>query len=97
MFRMKREYFTSLYQKIISCVGEKEFKLEAYMDAFLKGTDSMHDVHCMSTGGYIVGEVKVAITLCLLSGGDALDLAIIFDIESCHCNVLMYSIMTLNY
>ena len=80
MFRMNRECFHALCQKIISCVGEKEFKSEAYIDAFLKGVDPMYDAHCISTGGYVSGEVKLAITLRLLAGGDALDLGILFDI-----------------
>ena len=34
MFRMNRECYNCLCQKIIACVGEKEFKSEAYIDAF---------------------------------------------------------------
>lgn len=91
---MNRECFTSLCQNIILCVGEKGFKLEAYMDAFLKGTYQMYDVYCISTdGGYIAGEVKLASTLRVLASGDALDLVIVFDIDSCHCNVLIYEVL----
>ena len=63
------------------------------MDAFLKGIDLMYDIHCISTSGYIAGEVKLTITLRLLAGGDALDLDILFDIDSCHYGILMYKVL----
>ena len=85
MFRMNRQCFALLCQLIIRNVGEKQFKSEAYIDAFLKGKDSMYDANCKTTGGYISGEVKLAVTLRLLAGGDALDLGLIFDIGSNHC------------
>ena len=71
-----------LCQRIIQSVGEKEFKSEAYIDAFLKGKDIMYDANVHTTCVYIAGEVKVAITPRLLSSGNALDLGVIFDISS---------------
>ena len=82
MFRMDRTCFSSLCQHIICSVGERKFKSEAYIDAFLKGKDKMYDANVSTSGGYISGEVKVAVTLRLLAGGDALDLGVIFDISS---------------
>ena len=38
-----------------------------------------------TSGGYISGEVKLAITLRLLAGGDALDLGVLFDVSSNYC------------
>ena len=35
----------------------------------------------------------MAITLRLLGGGDALDLAVIFDIESCYCRKIMFHVL----
>ena len=90
---MKRDCFNLLCQRIIVCVGEAKFKSEAYIDAFLKGKDQMYDANVKTTGGYIAGEVKVAITLRLLGGGDALDLAVIFDIEPCHCRKIMFDVL----
>ena len=49
-------------------------KLE--IDAFLKGTQ-LYDANEKTTGGYISGEIKLAITIRLLARGDALDLAVI--------------------
>ena len=44
----------------------------------------MYDAHVLASGGYISGEVKLAITIRLLAGGDALDLALIFDVYPSH-------------
>ena len=93
MFCMTRECFALLCSTIISKVGEKEFKSEAYIDAFLKGTDPMYEANTKTTGGYISGEVKLAITLRRLAGGDALDLGVIFDVQTDHCNKIMYEVL----
>ena len=53
----------------------------------------MYDANCKTTGGYISGEVKLAVTLRLLAGGDALDLGLIFDIGSNHCKVILYEVL----
>ena len=89
MFRMSHHCFQLLCQKIIAHVGESNFKSEEYIDAFLHNPYNpsftrqtcIHYAHCHTTGGYISGEVKLAITLRLLAGGDALDLAVIFDVS----------------
>ena len=95
MFRMTRDCFALLCSTIISKIGEKQFKSEAYIDAFLKGTDPMYEANTKTTGGYISGEVKLAITLRLLAGGDALDLGVMFDVQSDHCNKIMYDVLML--
>ena len=78
MFRMSRACFDRLCQKIIVAVGESSFRSESYIDAFLKGKDQMYQAHEITSGGYISGEVKVAITLRLLAGEDSYDLGVIF-------------------
>ena len=35
--------------------------------------------HQKSTGGFISNEVKLALTLCLLSGGSCMDLALLYE------------------
>ena len=82
MFRMTRECFKQLTQKIFGFVGEKSFKSEAYINAFLIPNDSTYCTHCLTSGGYICGEVNLVIIFCLLAGGDTLDLAVIFDVSS---------------
>ena len=73
------DYFDILCQRIIIHVGESNFKSELYIDAFLKGKDHMHGENTKVTGACIPGGVKLAITLRLLAGGDALDVGVMFD------------------
>ena len=100
-FVTTRECFTLLCFSIIGAIGESQFKLQYYIDAFLSGTNAMYDANILATGGYISGEVKLAITIRLLAGEDTLDLAVIFDIYHIHVvtiikEVLMYWIIKPN-
>jgi hypothetical protein len=45
--------------------------------------------HEHSTGGFISGEVKVAITLCILGGGLYLDLALLFESSFNHTHKIV--------
>ena len=74
-------------------IGECKFKSEAYIDSFLKHNDIMYNKNVETTGGYIAGEVNIAIILRLLAGGDAFDLAVLFDIPPCYCGVIVYDIL----
>ena len=90
MFCMDRELFKLLYRKIISHTGDRKFKSEEYIDAFLdipydvynSREIIMHRVHAETSGGYICGEVKLAITLRLLAGGNSLHLGALFDVST---------------
>ena len=84
MFRMSINCFEELCQTIICAVGEKKFKSQHYIDAFLVEKSSIYEANCVTTAGYISGEIKLAVTIRLLAGGDALDLAVIFDIYPTH-------------
>ena len=92
MFRMTRECFSSLCHSIIGAIGESKFKSQHYIDAFLSSTN-IYNAHVLTTGGYISGEVKLAITIRLLAGGDALDLAIIFDIYPSYLQIIMKDVL----
>ena len=46
-----------------------------------------------TTGGYISGEIKLAITLRLLAGGSNYDLSVLFDIYQSHCNAIMIDVL----
>ena len=50
----------------------------------------MCNANSETIGGYIDGEVKIAISLRLLEGVDAYDIAVIFDINSDYCNKILY-------
>ena len=60
---MNRDCLDTLFQRIIHSVGESKFISEAYIDTFLKDTNSMYNVNYKTTGGYILGQVKLAIAL----------------------------------
>jgi len=88
MFRMSKECFEKLTQDIINAVGEEEFKSEEYLNTKLhverddvsasNKRKRMFHAHSYTSGGYICGEVKLALTLRLLSGASYLDVAIIY-------------------
>ena len=59
MFRMNRDCFNLLFQRVIVGVGESKFKSEAYIDAFLKGKDQMYDANVKTTGGYSCCSVSL--------------------------------------
>ena len=90
---MSRQYFILLCQKVICAVGESSFKSESYIDAFLRGKDSMFNAHEQTSGGYVSGETKLAITLRLLAGGDSYDLGVMFDISYGHCEIILYDVL----
>ena len=100
MFRMSRDCFSELCSKIIASIGESKFKSEAYIVGFLSPDAAvvdrstiMHIAHTATSGGYLSGEVKLAITLCMLAGGSALDLAALFDVSSSHCQALFIDVL----
>lgn len=90
---MTRPCFNTLCQYIIAYTGEKAFKSEAFIDAFLKDKCQKYDALSKTNRGYISGEVKLAITLRLLAGSDALDLGVIFDIYPDNCIKIMYEVL----
>ena len=94
MFRMTRECFHLLCEKMKITVGESEFKSEAYINAFLNKKSSIYNANCETTGGFISGEVKMGITIRLLAGGDPLDIAVIFDVSPSHTKTIIYDVIT---
>ena len=53
----------------------------------------MYNANVKATGGYISGEVKLAIALRLLAGGDSYDLVVIFDILHNRCTRTLYEVL----
>ena len=80
-------------QKIICAVGERKFKSESYIDAFLRGKDNMFVAHELTSDEYISSETELAVTLRLLAGGDFYDLGVIFNISFEHCDQIIYSVL----
>ena len=90
---MDRACFRELCFTIIGAVGESKFKSQAYIDAFLKGHCPIYDANVVAVGGYISGEIKLAIAIRILAGGDALDLAVIFDIYPTHISAILNEVL----
>ncbi len=99
-FRMSRECFRDLCSRIEENVGESQFKSEQYLrnlkqssDPADKKTLKIMKCHEKSTGGFISGEVKLAITLRILAGGSYLDLALLYDTSSSHAYDIFHSVI----
>jgi hypothetical protein len=71
MFRMPRDSFTTLCQRVESAVGRNVFRSEAYLSE--RRLPSTHDA-TEALGGIICGEVKLAVTIRMLAGASYLDL-----------------------
>ena len=70
MFCMTKDCFEELCDSIREKVGEEDFKSEEFLDSNLSGKKrKMFRAHELSTGGFISGEVKLALSLRILSGG----------------------------
>ena len=54
----------------------------------------MYEDHSKNTGSYFFGEIKLDVTLCLLTCGDAPDKSIIFNIYSDHYTTIMNEVLT---
>jgi len=80
--------------EIEDLVGQTNFKSEEYLCHILEyddGNRSINIVHAhdQSTGGFITGEVKLAITLRVLGGGSYMDIALLFGISFNHAHKIM--------
>ena len=68
-FRMTRECFTLLCERILSNVGHENFKSEQYLNEVRLGIitekkkSNSFNAHQKSTGGFISGEVKLTLIL----------------------------------
>ena len=100
MFRMSRECFNSLCNVVIRNISEEKFKSEKYINAFYKQNYQsddrayiMYTAHMNTSGGYISGEVKLALTIRMLAGGNPLDLSVIFDISRAHCKTIFIDVL----
>ena len=66
--------------KIKQVVEESEFKSEEYIGAFFSYPGHINHADMAKCGRFISGEIKLAINIRLLAGGDSLDIGVIFDI-----------------
>ena len=54
---------------------------------------SIYRAHCETTGSFISGEVKLAITIRMLAGGNCMNLGVMFNISSGHYKIIMYEVL----
>jgi hypothetical protein len=93
MFRMSQQCFNELCQSIIAGVGENAFKSEYYIEQMLQRRVPIYLAHQESCGGFICGEVKLALTLRMLAGGSYLDLALIFHCCPSHVTAIFHKVL----
>eukprot|EP00956_Cyclotella_meneghiniana_P038219 scaffold150376_cov62-Cyclotella_meneghiniana.AAC.3 len=95
-FRMSKECFELLCEKIIENEGDDVFKSEDYLNEQLYngGRESnLMRAHQETTGGFICGEIKLALTLRLLAGGSYLDLSLLFETGSSYAYTIFHDVL----
>jgi hypothetical protein len=102
-FRMSRECFALLANKIEQNVGTGVFKREEYLErlkcdpnfpeALFNNQKNLLAAHEHNTGGFISGEVKLALTLRLLAGGSYLDLALLFELGQSSAHAIFHLVV----
>ena len=53
----------------------------------------MFNNNATTTSGFISGEIKLAIAMRLLAGGDSYNLAVAFDARADHCTRIVYNVL----
>ena len=80
----KKKCFTALRETIINAVGHRTFKSQEYLEFLEKSNTkegTIYRAHKISCGGYVCGEVKLALVLRMLAGASYLDISEIFHIK----------------
>ena len=90
---MTREFFTPLCEKLKLSVGENIFKSEAYIECYLNYPGHIYHANCATIGGRISRETKLDVCLRILAGGDPLDIALVFDVSSNYCKIIIYEVI----
>ena len=96
MFRMPLECYHMLCKRIEDGIGEEKFLSEQYIMEKLQNRSSphgrMYEANCKTTGGYISGEVKVAIAIRILAGASYLDVSQIFGVTYSTCYEILHHV-----
>ena len=94
-FRMSKDCFNKLCRKIIRGVGESEFKSESFLAEQCNRNSKIRNImiaHKGTSGGFICGELKLAIALRILAGGSYLDVSEIFNIDADSCYPILHKV-----
>ncbi len=96
-FRMSQDCFADLCNKIEEYVGPQEFKRERFIHDLeaqeRNNSKTMIHLHRMTTGSFVSGEIKIAVTLWLLAGGSYLDLSLLFGISIGHIYKIFHMVI----
>ena len=99
-FRMSKVLFQQLCNDIIAAVGPDEFKSEQYLRQRIDGAAIIPDrsnnlliAHHESTGGFVSGEIKVAITMRVLGGASYLEAALFFEVSFNHSHKIFKEVI----
>ena len=98
LFRMEKDCFEELCNRIEESVGKENFKSEHYLhDLKEQGTSTakgrMYHAATHTTGTYISGEWKVALTLRHLGGSTYLDLFLWSNVSPNHCRAVVNEVI----
>ena len=97
MFRMPRACFKDLCSVIEKRVGERIFCSEKFVkEELANGTGKLANIfraHKKTSGGYICGEVRLAITLRMLAGASYLDISCIFGVSYKHVHTIFMHVL----
>ena len=97
MFRMTRDCFDKLCERIISKVGQPKFKSQTYIDNVLDvpiaSSTNYKQTSIYNAHSNISGEIKLAITIRMLAGGDPYDLGVLFDISDKWCRHIFIHVL----
>jgi len=99
LFRMTRPCFRKLCNKIEKAVGKEEFKSEKYIELELKAQGqstkkgSMFAASQDTSGPYIPGEMKLALTLRILAGGSYLDMFLWLNVNADYVRFISKHVM----
>ena len=75
---MPKGCFNLLSEKVCMAVGDKEFMSESYLANLSGHKRNMFEAYKKTSGGYLSGEVKLAVMLCLMVSGSYLDISMIY-------------------
>ena len=99
-FRMSKLLFQQLCDDICAAVGVDEFKSEEYIKQridraciFPDPTTNLFIAHQESTGGFVSGEIKLAIALRVLGGASYLDCSLFFEVSFNHAHKIFKEVI----
>jgi hypothetical protein len=97
---MSKALFQQLCDDVSDAVSEDEFKSKQYIQQQIDSASIFQDhsnnifiAHHDSTGGFVLGKVKLAITLCILGGASYLDVSLFFEVSFNHAHNIVANVV----